>query len=167
MRKQESFFTGYMKEFRMNGLLFRCEPQLKGKVKDIVTQRCQCDQCGEQTMTEWIYTVIETGERVHHKVYSRCNKCLTKVVATETAVELTEKRKQVIKDKWYHVTHPNAGFKNYEAMGKSTQEAKTAAMAYATRVANGEKLNLLMMGSTGTGKTHLASAIARTIDAKG
>lgn len=59
--------------------------------------------------------------------------------------------------------HQSCGFKNYERHDHARQKAFEIATAYAKSVMTGTEQNLVMVGRTGTGKTHLACAIARNL----
>lgn len=63
--------------------------------------------------------------------------------------------------------HENSGFRNYTTALPGQKNALTQTAAYAKKIVNGEIVNLVMVGSTGTGKTHLSCATARTLLAKG
>ncbi len=63
--------------------------------------------------------------------------------------------------------YKEAGFKNYRRDHDGQIEAYNLTTAYAREILKGEVKNLVMVGSTGTGKTHLACATARTLLAKG
>ena len=59
--------------------------------------------------------------------------------------------------------HAESGFKNYIVSNNGQKTAKTECHAYAKDFNAGTKRNLIMVGRTGTGKTHLACAIARNV----
>lgn len=64
----------------------------------------------------------------------------------------------------------NAGFKNFQVGCGNVLEAKKQAMDYVkkfTVIDQKDRYNLLIMGNPGTGKTHLATTIARTLKKKG
>ncbi|AOA58306.1 ATP-binding protein [Acinetobacter larvae] len=67
------------------------------------------------------------------------------------------------------VRHADSGFKNYiinpNNLGQAN--ARSQCVNYTKSIAAGVKSNLIMVGSTGTGKTHLAVATARTLLNKG
>ncbi|MFX6505058.1 ATP-binding protein [Acinetobacter baumannii] len=63
--------------------------------------------------------------------------------------------------------HKNAGFRNYNTPLPGQKNALTQTANFAKKIVKGEVENLVMVGSTGTGKTHLACATARTLLAKG
>ncbi|WP_038342281.1 ATP-binding protein [Acinetobacter sp. A47] len=59
--------------------------------------------------------------------------------------------------------HESSGFKNYSVGNIGQKNAKGQCHAFAKDFNAGIKRNLIMVGRTGTGKTHLACAIARNI----
>lgn len=59
--------------------------------------------------------------------------------------------------------HAESGFKNYSVGNNGQKNAKGQCHAFAKDFNAGIKRNLIMVGRTGTGKTHLACAIARNI----
>ncbi|WP_100400613.1 ATP-binding protein [Bacillus sp. FJAT-44742] len=65
----------------------------------------------------------------------------------------------------------NAGFKNFTVGNEGTlHEAKRTTMDYVKTfhsLAQEKRSNLLIMGNPGTGKTHLTTAVARTLKEKG
>ncbi|MDF2947599.1 MAG: hypothetical protein K0S51_2278 [Bacillales bacterium] len=76
------------------------------------------------------------------------------------------------KEYWYIPEDlKKAGFKNFyiEGMPSSIYEAKISAIEYVKNFLENpdKRYNLVLLGNPGTGKTHLATAIARTIKDKG
>lgn len=63
--------------------------------------------------------------------------------------------------------HENSGFRNYTTELPGHKLALKQTTDYAKEIIKGAVTNLVMVGSTGTGKTHLACATARTLLAKG
>jgi len=59
--------------------------------------------------------------------------------------------------------HAQSGFKNYEIKHAGHQNAIKHVVSYAQNFMAGHKNNLVMVGPTGTGKTHLSCATARTL----
>lgn len=61
-----------------------------------------------------------------------------------------------------------AGFKNFRVEGNSALvEAKRVAINYVKDFMEGNRYNMLIMGNPGSGKTHLVTAIARTLKKEG
>lgn len=65
--------------------------------------------------------------------------------------------------------HANSGFRNYmiDQNNLGQKNALNRCVEYTQSISNGSKSNLIMVGSTGVGKTHLACATARTLLNKG
>ncbi|MCL6243794.1 ATP-binding protein [Acinetobacter sp. ANC 7200] len=59
--------------------------------------------------------------------------------------------------------HANSGFKDYIVKNIGQQNAKQHCTAFTKDFKQGVNRNLIMVGRTGTGKTHLACAVARNI----
>lgn len=57
----------------------------------------------------------------------------------------------------------HSGFKNYLAHNEGQREAKNQCVGFARDFKNNLKRNLVMLGRTGTGKTHLACAVVRNV----
>lgn len=73
-----------------------------------------------------------------------------------------------IREKHFHgaqipARHAQSGLKNYIADTQGRATAKASATAYIKHLRDGGKQNLVMVGSTGTGKTHLACATAHNL----
>jgi len=78
------------------------------------------------------------------------------------------KRERLIEE--YFILPDNlkdAGFKNYQILDGVKAQAKEATIKYTKDFLSGEYYNLLLLGNPGTGKTHLCSAIARTLKENG
>lgn len=94
-----------------------------------------------------------------------------KVLEREKA-SLHEQLSNRFEKEYWHIPNDlkNAGFKNFKVNSNgNVLEAKRAAMDYVKTFAccPEKRYNLLIMGNPGTGKTHLATAIARTVKEKG
>lgn len=65
--------------------------------------------------------------------------------------------------------HQNSGFKNYNVNPAlpGQENALSQSVAFAKLMISGQKRNFIMSGKTGTGKTHLSCATARTLLNKG
>ncbi len=63
--------------------------------------------------------------------------------------------------------HAQSGFKNYNVQHAGHENALNQVVAFAKNMINGDKNNFVMVGPTGTGKTHLSCATARTLLNKG
>lgn len=63
--------------------------------------------------------------------------------------------------------HATSGFKNYDVKHAGHQNALNQVVSFAKNMIHGHKNNFVMVGPTGTGKTHLSCATARTLLNKG
>lgn len=63
--------------------------------------------------------------------------------------------------------HVTSGFKNYLVKHAGHQNALNQVVSFAKNMIHGHKNNFVMVGPTGTGKTHLSCATARTLLNKG
>lgn len=152
---------------RLDDLLFRCRSDLKGKVTDVETVKENCSKCGRDFIFAWHFT--QDGQRKSYRVSSICTGCLNGQETKKITNEAIEMKKQAVLSKWYHIPdNDNSGFKNYQVISKATEKAKTEAMNYTKLILSGKlDVNLLLMGSTGTGKSHLARTISKTAKEKG
>lgn len=63
--------------------------------------------------------------------------------------------------------HALSGFKNYVADLDEQKTAKHKTHSFAKTILSGQTTNLVVVGSTGTGKTHLGCAVANNLLSKG
>ena len=59
--------------------------------------------------------------------------------------------------------HAKSGFQDYAVGNDGQQNAKQQCMSFTRDFKQGKRRNLIMVGRTGTGKTHLACAVARNV----
>lgn len=59
--------------------------------------------------------------------------------------------------------HANSGFREYQTHNDGQKNAKSGCVKFARDFLEGSVRNLIMVGRTGTGKTHLACAVARNV----
>lgn len=103
--------------------------------------------------------------------YHKCPKC---------AVEFLDEEKQkaqaevdrMVREKHFAGAmlpdrHAESGFKNYNVQHAGQQNALRQTVSYSQNILDGNKNNLVMVGPTGTGKTHLSCATAKTLLKKG
>ncbi|MCU5745886.1 ATP-binding protein [Staphylococcus sp. SQ8-PEA] len=120
-----------------------------------------CDKCGR----DYDWYKFDNG-------YEYKDGCDCKLI--EMGKEATFKRKQQRIDDIFNQSTVNPSIKeatvnNYEVNNDSQKHAKQTAIDYVTNFSNkkGEMKSILFRGSYGTGKSHLAYAIAKAIKNKG
>lgn len=100
-----------------------------------------------------------------------CKTCAAERVAQSQAKHDKELQAQVhakrVAAATIPVRHADCGFKNYSTNLDEQRTARDQCRKLADDFIKGELRNLIMTGRTGTGKTHLACAIARNILHKG
>ncbi|REH95139.1 DNA replication protein DnaC [Staphylococcus felis] len=120
-----------------------------------------CDKCGR----DYDWYKFDNG-------YEYKDGCDCELI--EMGKEATNKRKQQRIDDIFNQSTVNPSIKNatvnnYEVNNDSQKYAKQTAIDYVTNFSNkkGEMKSILFRGSYGTGKSHLAYAIAKAIKNKG
>lgn len=103
--------------------------------------------------------------------YHKCPKCAVEYHEEQLAKAQAEVDRQV-REKHFSGAqlperHAQSGFKNYNVQHAGHQNALNQVVAFAKNMINGDKNNFVMVGPTGTGKTHLSCATARTLLSKG
>ncbi len=154
----------------MKNMLFHIRPDLKGKVglDAIKLKKYQCSQCQEDTIDGWEFELDGMLQQI--TAAQQCNSCGTKELSRQVTAELNEKRLNLLISNWYFISdQETAGFKNFEPVNDLVKDAKQKTMNYVGAFSQKclREKNLLIMGSTGTGKTHLSKATARTLKARG
>jgi len=136
---------------RVEHLIYKCRPDLSGKIENVKVRNVLCDRCGRPNIFEWEYTL--DGQKETYSVSKICSNCMKGKYSKEITQELESRKKQLILNKWYRIDEDDAcGFKNYETYNKITKNALDTAMKYTKTIINEQTKNLLIMGSTGTGK---------------
>lgn len=151
---------------RIEDLFFRARPEMHGSVTDVRMERVECPSCKEETLDAWIYK--QSGDWLQEAVLPLCGDCQKSAYAVKLGRQLTQKRQGVIDNDWYFIRETDeSGFKNFETVNQTATTAKGKAADYVKSLLAGETSNLRLSGTTGTGKTHLAKAIARTVKHNG
>ncbi|MFW1664626.1 ATP-binding protein [Acinetobacter ursingii] len=118
---------------------------------------------------------IHTGVlKIHAGPYKICPKC-----ALEKNAQTDQSRKadqaeidRAVREKHFGSAmlpdrHSDSAFSNYRVDHNGQANAINQCMQYAQALIDGKNPNLIMVGYTGTGKTHLACATARTLQSNG
>lgn len=146
---------------RQSDLFFKVHPELIDIVWDVEIKKTECPSCMKEELDSWVWAFEEN--EYEEPVRDLCKTCELEALAHSVGYDLNEKRKAVIDKDWYFINeHDTSGFKNFETFDEKTEFFKRAATEYMKRLLKGEQLNLMMLGRTGCGKTHLSKAIAKT-----
>lgn len=153
---------------RQEDLFFKVYPELISTVTEVRMAKVACAGCGEAQRDAWVY--LQNGEWRMEHVASLCADCEKDAYAKAVTKQLRRKHAEVVEKDWYQIDESDdAGFKNFEIVNTETKVVKAQAVEYVIALRNGEQRSLRIAGTPGTGKTHLAKAIARTlkVDGKG
>lgn len=152
---------------RVEDLLIKVRPDLKDKAQNIKALRETCNMCGEDNIAAWKFE--QDGEVKHHRQTEICASCMVSAEDKSFSDEMHQKRQGLLEKKWYRLSdQDDSGFRNYEETNSTTEKALKKAIKYVKDLLAGNSdFNLLMTGSCGTGKSHLAKAIARTAKHEG
>ncbi|WP_026572478.1 ATP-binding protein [Bacillus sp. UNC438CL73TsuS30] len=135
----------------------------------ITLKKFKCSQCQKDTIDGWEFEL--DGKVQEITAAQKCNGCGTEELSRTASKELMQKRVDALVSNWYYISEKDtSGFKNYQPTDhQCTHDAKQKAMNYVGAFSQNELMekNLLIAGSTGTGKTHLSKAMARTLKARG
>lgn len=96
-----------------------------------------------------------------------CKQCATEILNKahqDHEIELN----RMVREKHFEgaklpVRHANNGFRDYVISNNGQMNAKQQCMEFTSDFKKDIKRNLIMVGRTGTGKTHLACAVARNV----
>lgn len=151
---------------RVEDLFFKARPEMIGSVSEVRMQKINCPSCKEDTLDAWIYK--QNDDWLQEKVWPICNECQKIAYANQLKVSIGNKHQNVIDKDWYFISESDeTGFKNFETPTPETVAAKEKSVEYVKALIAGETRNLRLSGTTGTGKTHLAKAIVRTLKHQG
>lgn len=153
-------------------LILRFHPELEGRQLEFdFRSDVECPEC-ELNKARGLFYRIDQGEWVLYGERNLCKACEDRESVRRILAKGKEQQRIDLKErleKEYFLIPENlqmAGFKNYEVLDSVTGKAKEHSMDYVKKFLEGERFNLLIQGSPGTGKSHLCAAIARTIRAK-
>lgn len=129
----------------------------------------QCPVCEAEDF--WCYSFLYKGEKLVIPAWKKCLKCGNKELSKIATDHAEEKRLNHLITNWYEATDDEKfGFKNYEVSNSVQLEARDKIRNYVQAICQNslkDETNLLVQGSTGTGKTHLTKAAARTLKHRG
>lgn len=154
-------------------LIKKAIPELSNRedfdVEQVVIDHCH--ECGT-AIQGWKYKFHDDEEWKTHDPQQGCSECEIK----EFLVKSNNQHKQqvshsLISRYWYiPIDLKEAGFKRYLRTNKVTTNAANLCIEYVREFKDFEpekRANLVLMGNPGTGKSHLAAAIARTLKSEG
>lgn len=164
---------GQLKKFDMSGIMLRNFPKQfpeLSSAKDVSVKNTECPNCQELTM--WVYSYEIDNQRFEKPSQPKCNSCGTKELQSLTTQHFVEKRINQLNDNWYIINEKQGqyGFKNFVYDNPVLDKAYKQVYKYLTDISQNNIMNernLLLQGSTGAGKTHLATALARTLKHRG
>lgn len=98
---------------------------------------------------------------------STCPTCARELL-DQAQVEHDKSVNQMVRNKHFAGAmlsdrHADSGFKNYIVHDDGQRTAKAECHSFAADQIKSQRRNLIMVGRTGTGKTHLACAVARNV----
>ncbi|MEV9639535.1 ATP-binding protein [Mammaliicoccus sciuri] len=151
---------------KVEDLFFKIHPDYVQSVSEVRMEFVQCPACQQHTKQAWVYCF--DGDRLQEDVWSICHECQKQFYTLQVGAKLIQKRQDIVDGDWYYINSDDkAGFKNFEELNPELTAAKGKATDYIKDLLEGKIRNLRISGTPGTGKTHLAKAIARTLKHKG
>lgn len=158
-------------------MIKRYVPELQERDDFVVkTERRVCSKCGNETDLVFLYKLQGNNDWTETSISDECLECINAkdlpgIMREQEFQSSLNRRERLMND---YLMIPNdlaaAGFKNYKETNNVTARALKEAIEYTKHfLANKEedRYNLLLMGSPGTGKSHLCVAITRTLKEKG
>lgn len=132
---------------------------------DVKNFYVSCIKCGESAGTT-AYKILAENEWKGYEKEVVCSNCQVREYLMGSNEIFKRTLNQKISQRWWHVPKglEDANLKNYYASDPITKNALHACVNYVKGLESGQsskKHNLLMMGNPGTGKSHLAFAIAK------
>lgn len=147
-------------------------PELKNRDDYVVEMiDVNCINCGGPDKS-WKYKFDDEKQwRIYEKPM-HCRDCEIKDYLSKGWDDHSKQVKENLVDRYWSVPEnlKNAGFKTYKRTNKVTSKAVDSCIDYAKNFLSSpaeKRYNLLVMGSPGSGKSHLTVTIARTLRAEG
>lgn len=151
---------------RTEDIFFKVNPGLIGSVTEVRMEKVRCKCCKEDSLDAWVYKLGE--DWLQDNVWDICLECQKDAYSTHMTRQMRSKHQDVVDGDWYFISESDqSGFKNFDESNPTTTAAKEKTFEYTKVLLSGEIRNMRISGTTGTGKTHLAKAIARTMKSKG
>lgn len=131
----------------------------------------ECNCCRKDKVQGWVYIDEVDGEWKPFTVLHRCTDCFNNRKSQVIFKEIEQQRNNALMDRYWFL-EPNlfeAGFKNFFTENEISSNAKTDVIDYVRNILDGtpDPLNIVLVGTFGSGKSHLATAAARTLKSKG
>ncbi|MDM5310347.1 ATP-binding protein [Peribacillus frigoritolerans] len=164
----------------------KCEDVYKDIVKKLVPKladrddfeaeyqyKLPCSSCREETAIGLFYRILNQEDWYAASETMECSVCRDReafnVNQSKSLEELRASISERLTNEYFLLPEDlmDAGFKNFEKTNDVSSKAKEEAMSYTKMFLAGDQYNLLIMGNPGTGKSHLCTAIARTIKETG
>lgn len=139
------------------------------EVEKAITQNFYCQKCNKE-ITGVKFKQIN-NDKWEDIASPYCIGCCDEIEFGDIGVQIHNIHNDNLINEYWNIEHNliNAGFKNFEEINEHAKYAKEVAEKYTKGFTqkNSSTQNLLFIGEQGTGKSHLAIAIARNIDPKG
>ncbi|MBD7966253.1 ATP-binding protein [Fictibacillus norfolkensis] len=130
-----------------------------------------CNGCRQDKVQGWKYRDEIDGQWKFFTIVNRCSDCFNGRQSKEVFSEIQQQRNQRLMDQYWLIDPmlKEAGFKNYQVHNPVQENAKKIVSQFVRSGVKGkfEPENLLIIGSFGSGKSHLATAAARSFKEKG
>ncbi|WP_210130140.1 ATP-binding protein [Staphylococcus sp. GDX8P54P] len=124
-----------------------------------VELRLKCDKCGHQ------YDLYKFESGYEYKDGCECE--IQKLAYEEYKRNKQKKLDYIFNQSNVNPSLQNATVNNYKPQNEQQVNAKQTAIEYVRSFSTKEPKSLILQGSYGTGKSHLAYAIAKAVKAKG
>jgi DNA replication protein DnaC len=142
---------------------------------DLREKMFKCSSCEKTTIRGWEFQRDISGQWNDYNLMTQCSDCQSGRMSATTRKEIEDKRMNRMMEEYWFIAYEDAGFKNFEEKDNILFNAKKHSQHYTqevsqakqTKFKNLKPLNIVLSGNPGTGKSHLATAIARTLRARG
>ncbi|MGG2059677.1 ATP-binding protein [Priestia megaterium] len=138
------------------------------EVEDAVVKMFSCEKCSRELITGISYK-LNINENWENNFYKLCTECIDEGELSTVGSQILHRRSESIMNEYWTIENSlvDAGIKNFSVINKETKIARDCAEEYLKNMLNhSNNQNLLLFGGHGTGKSHLATAIARNARGK-